>query len=232
MFFLIVYRLINDISIGTITNEGYKTVKLTLSQTGNNTVECRYYKAEFTDSSKAAVIYVGGIGGGWDSPSKELYPKLSQKLAKENRINSLRIRFRYSTDLEESIVDVLAGIEFLTQKEGITSIALVGHSFGGAVVISAASIASENIVKAVVTLATQSYGTEGVSILKEGNCSILLIHGNNDKILSPYCSHYVYNNAHEPKELVLYDNASHSLDEVADKVFQKVYEWLLKNLLK
>jgi hypothetical protein len=30
--------------------------------------------------------------------------------------------------------------------------------------------------------------------------------------------------------LVLYDNASHGLDEVADKVFQKVYEWLLKNL--
>jgi pimeloyl-ACP methyl ester carboxylesterase len=223
--------LINDISIGTIINEGYRTVKLTLSQTGNNIVECKYYKAEFTDSSKAAVIYVGGVGGGWDSPSKGLYPRLSQKLAKENGIDSLRIRFRYSTDLEESIVDVLAGIEFLTQ-EGITSIALVGHSFGGAVVISAASIASENIVKAVVPLDTQSYGTEIVSILKEDNCSILLIHGNNDKVLSLHCSHYVYNNAHEPKELVLYDNASHGLDEVADKIFQKVYEWLLKNLIK
>ena len=223
--------MINDINIGTITNEGYRIVRLAISETKNNVVECRYYKAEFTDS-KAAVIYVGGVGGGWDSPAKELYPRLSQKLAKDDGINSLRILFRYSTDLEESIVDVLAGIEFLTRKEGITSIALVGHSFGGAVVISAASIASENIVKAIVTLATQSYGTEGVSILKEGNCSILLIHGNNDKVLSPYCSHYVYNNAHEPKELVLYDNASHGLDEVADKIFQKVYEWLLKNLIK
>ena len=109
--------MINDISIGTITNEGYKTVKLTLSQTGNNIVECRYYKAGFTDSSKAAVIYVGGIGGGWDSPSKELYPRLSQKLAKENGINSLRIQFRFSTDLEESIVDVLAGLNFLPNKK-------------------------------------------------------------------------------------------------------------------
>src|SRR5215211_6405834 len=157
--------------------------------------------------------------------------RLSQKLAKENAINSLRIQFRYSTDLEESIVDVLAGIEFLTQEEGITSIGLIGHSFGGAVVISAASIASENIVKAVVTLATQSYGTEGVSTLKEGSCSILLIHGNNDEVLSPYCSHHIYNNAHEPKNVVLYDNVSHSLDEIADKVFQKVHEWLLENLM-
>ena len=159
-----------------------------------------------------------------------MYPRLSQKLAEDDGINSLRIRFSYSTNLEASVLDVLAGIEFLTQEEGITSIGLVGHSFGGAVVISAASIASENIVKAVVTLATQSYGTEGVSRLKEGSCSILLIHGNNDEVLSPYCSHYIYNNAHEPKKLVLYDNASHGLDEVADKVFQKVHEWFLENL--
>lgn len=141
-----------------------------------------------------------------------MYPRLSQKLAEEDGINSLRIRFSYSTNLEASVLDVLAGIEFLTQEEGITSIGLVGHSFGGAVVISAASIASENIVKAVVTLSTQSYGTEGVSRLKEGSCSILLIHGNNDEVL------------------VLYDNASHGLDEVADKVFQKVHEWFLENL--
>ena len=224
--------MINDINIGTITNEGYRIVRLAISETKNNVVECRYYKAEFTDS-KAAVIYVGGVGGGWDSPAKELYPRLSQKLAKDDGINSLRILFRYSTDLEESIVDVLAGIEFLTQEEGITSIGLIGHSFGGAVVISAAaSIASENIVKAVVTLATQSYGTEGVSRLKEGSCPILLIHGNNDNVLPPYCSHYIYNNANEPKKLILYDNASHSLGEVADKVFQTVHDWLLENLIK
>ncbi len=220
--------MINDINIGTITNEGYRTVRLAISETGN-VVECRYYKTEVTDS-KSAVIYVGGVGGGWVSPAKELYPRLSQKLAEEDGINSLRIRFSYSADLEASVLDVLAGIEFLTQEEGITSIGLVGHSFGGAVVISAASIASENIVKAVVTLSTQSYGTEGVSRFKEGSCSILLIHGNNDEVLSPYCSHYIYNNAHEPKKLVLYDNASHGLDEVADKVFQKVHEWFLENL--
>ena len=41
------------------------------------------------DATKA-VIYVGGVGGGWDSPARELYSKLASKLA-SNGINSLRI---------------------------------------------------------------------------------------------------------------------------------------------
>lgn len=130
------------------------------------------------------------------------------------------------------MLDVLAGIEFLTQIEGLTSIGLIGHSFGGAVVISAASVASENLVKAVVTLSTQSYGAEGVSTLKEGECSILLIHGNNDGVLPPYCSSHIYNKAKEPKKLILYDDASHGLDEVAYEIYQKVYQWFAENLAK
>ena len=143
--------MINDINIGTITNEGYRTVRLTISETGE-VVECRYYKAEVTDS-KSAVIYVGGVGGGWDSPAKELYPRLSQKLAEEDGINSLRIRFSYSTNLEASVLDVLAGIEFLTQEEGITSIGLVGHSFGSFVARQVA-IAHPERVAALVLIGT------------------------------------------------------------------------------
>jgi hypothetical protein len=47
--------LINDIKIGTITNKYYRTIKLVISETGNNVVECRYYKAEVIEG-KAAVI--------------------------------------------------------------------------------------------------------------------------------------------------------------------------------
>jgi hypothetical protein len=49
------------------------------------------------------------------------------------------VRFRHPTRLEESILDVLAGINYL-QSEGMKVIALTGHSFGGAVVIQAAAI--------------------------------------------------------------------------------------------
>ena len=87
-----------------------------------------------------------------------------------------------------------------------------------------------NVIKTVVTLATQIYGTEDVSKLKDSECSILLIHGNNNDVLSSYCSSYVYKNAKEPKHLVLFDNASHGLDDVSEQVFQSVYQWLLENL--
>jgi dienelactone hydrolase len=51
---------------------------------------------------------------------------------------------------------VLVGVNFLKQG-GVDYIALVGHSFGGAVVIMAATMSTE--VKAVVGLSSQTYGT-------------------------------------------------------------------------
>ncbi len=180
---------------------------------------------------RSAVIFVGGAGGGWDSPARGLYHSLSVRLSKDMGISSLRVRFRHSTDLDSSVKDVLAGIEYLTKWEKLTSIGLVGHSFGGAVVISSAALVADT-VRTIVTLSTQSYGTEGISKLKEGQCAVLLIHGNNDDVLSPYCSIYVHKKAKVSKQLIIYDSASHSLDEVADKVHQKVYEWIIRNLDK
>jgi homoserine acetyltransferase len=62
-------------------------------------------------------------------------------------------RYRYPTDLDESITDVIASIKFL-EHAGIRSVGLVGHSFGGAAVIKAA-IDVPNIVKTVITLSTE-----------------------------------------------------------------------------
>ncbi|MDQ3837356.1 MAG: alpha/beta hydrolase, partial [Thermoproteota archaeon] len=60
--------------------------------------------------------------------------------------------------------------------------------------------------------------------------SKLLIHGNRDKVLPFYCSQQVYSRAHKPKQIVLYEGASHGLDEVSDEVYELVYNWLVNNL--
>jgi len=99
------------------------------------------------------------------------------------------------------------------------------------VVIFSAAL-SKDIAKTVVTLSTQSYGTGGISKLRENKCSALLIHGNSDLVLSSYCSSHIYNKAKEPKQRILYDNASHSLDEVADEVFHKVQKLLVEKISK
>jgi pimeloyl-ACP methyl ester carboxylesterase len=199
---------------------GYYPVKLTTPQ---GIVHCRHYRIE---AAKKAAIWVGGIGGNWDTPARELYPQLCQDLMHEG-VTSLRVRFRHSTDLEESVLDVLAGISYL-EDAGVEAIALIGHSFGGAVVIQTA-VQSEAVC-AVVTLATQSYGTSAVPELAS-RCSLLLLHGVADPILSPLCSRYVYNLALEPKRLVFYPDATHGLDEVADEVHQMMRVWIVEQLI-
>lgn len=237
--------------IGEWHSDGYRPVQLTLN---NTIVHCRYYTPADTtaagitpennatsndgatdsaedsaeDKIKTAtqgVIWVGGVGGGWDSPAQQLYPRLAQILLRSN-IASLRVRYRQPTQLEMSVMDVLVGIRFL-QDQGIESIALVGHSFGGAVVIQAA--AETLAVKTVVALAPQSYGTEMVDELAT-RCSLLLMHGTADPVLSPACSEQIYEHALDPKQLIFYPDAGHSLDEVADEVETVLQQWMIEQL--
>jgi hypothetical protein len=152
--------LVDYVNLGEITNDGYTPVRLVTSRGGGGGVDCRYY---YTAGASNAVIWVGGVGGGWDTPAKGLYPHLCQKLIIKD-INSLRVCFRYPTDLCESVLDVIEGIHFL-ERQGIESVGLVGHYFGGAVVIQAAAAdASSNTVRTVVTLSTQRYGAQGVCL--------------------------------------------------------------------
>jgi pimeloyl-ACP methyl ester carboxylesterase len=127
--------------------------------------------------------------------------------------------------LRESALDVLAGITFL-EDEGVDAVGLVGHSFGGAVVIQAA--ANHARVRTIVTLGTQSHGTEPVADLGP-RCSLLLVHGTLDRVLPASCSRDVYALAREPRQLRLLP-AGHALDEVADDVFELVRDWLLLKL--
>lgn len=168
--------------------DGFESV---IIETSRGKIECRYYAAKGADK---AVIMVGGIGGGFDTPANGLYPRLCKELS-DSGISSLRVRFRYPTDLAEAVMDVLAGIQFL-KEEGIIRFGLIGHSFGGAVVVQAAH--NESAVKTVIALSTQSLGISPISNLVEG-VSVLLIHGDEDETLLSENSVYAYSLAHEPK---------------------------------
>lgn len=204
----------------------YQLVKL---DTQRGEIVCRYYSSNTHNPAAVAVVYVTGVGGGWGTPAIGLYPRLCCSLARIG-IDGLRVRYRHPTDLLESVFDTLAGIAFLREEHRIKAIGLVGHSFGDAVVIQAAVQASE-IVSTLVTLATQSYGAAHViSKLKHGT-SALMIHGSDDKVLPAYCSEEVYQKAHDPKQIVLWEGAGHGLDEVSEEVYELVYDWLVNSLL-
>ena len=117
----------------------------------------------------------------------------------------------------------------LLEAEDVESVALVGHSFGGAVVIQAAA-ASES-VKTCVPMSTQTYGADPAADLGP-RCSILLAHGKADEILPHRCSEYVYRIARDPKKLLLKDGARHGLDEWSEELPGILREWIRAELRK
>jgi len=174
-----------------------------------------------------AIICIGGFDGGFDGPAEGIYATLAEDLLKDG-IGSLRLSYRVlgsPGNVEEAVYDVLAAVSFLSAEE-TGRIGLVGHSFGGAVVISAAALSPQ--VSAVVTMSTQTAGTALTP--RVAPRPLLLIHGKEDRRLSPDCSRYVYRMAGEPKELVILPGARHSLRQRREELRQFLRRWLVEKL--
>lgn len=176
--------------------------------------------------TKLGVVWVGGAGGGLDGPARGLYPEACERLQAAG-VAGLRLHYRQPNELANCVLDTLAGVAFLA-CEGATKVALVGHSFGGAVVISAG--ASSKNVKAVVPMSSQTYGTELTPAVAPR--SLLLIHGMNDDVLPDRCSRQIYAAAGEPKEIKLYPGAGHGLDEVRQEVLDLLVRWIPEQLAR
>ena len=189
--------------------------------TDGGTFDGRFHEAP---EGRAAVIWVGGAAGGLDGPAGGLYQRLAERLAPE-RIASLRLDYREPNDLDSCALDALTGVAYL-ESMGRTRVALVGHSFGGAVAITAGVENPE--VAAVAALSSQTYGTGAVSYLSPR--PLLLIHGTDDEILPDACSRDLYNRARQPKEMLLYPGCRHGLEECRDDVDRDLHAWLKKVL--
>lgn len=169
------------------------------------------------------IIWVWGARGGFAGPAGGLYRDLSEEL--KDDITSVRIDYRMPNNLQECVMDALVGVSFLTGT-GHSEIALVGHSFGGAVVITAAPYSDD--VKAVAALSSQTFGARGAD--KVSPRPLLLAHGESDTRLPSYCSEQIYSWAEQPKELILYPGAEHGLMECADELRETLSDWLRANL--
>ena len=173
---------------------------------------------------RGGVIWVCGALGGLEGPSFGIFKVLSEELVSEG-LASFRLDYRFPGDLAPCITDVVAGAYYLGEL-GVERVALVGHSFGGAVVIQAGILSDR--VKAVVGLSSQTYGATGVEGLSPK--PLLLVHGERDRNLSVDCSRHIYQWAREPKELVIYEDNGHFLRECHEELKGLLKKWLVKKV--
>lgn len=175
------------------------------------------------EGGTGAVICVGGAMGGLDGPADNLYRDLPGLLAAQ-AVTVLRLEYRSPNNFEECVLDLLAGCSFL-KGIGASSIVLAGHSFGGAVVIKAGQLHPS--VMGVASLSPQLFGTRQVEELGR---PLLLVHGMADSVLDHEASEDIYRRAQEPKRIVLYAEAGHSLIQVKDELRALLAEWILARL--
>ena len=194
--------------------EGQERLRL-LTDAG--AVECRWHPAP---AGNAAVLWVFGAGGGLGGPAGGLYTRLGQQL-RPRGVASLEVAYRHPGRLGECVQDVLLGLAWLA-GEGRRRVALVGHSFGGAVVITAGA-ASEAVI-AVTALSSQARGTEAAAALSPR--PLMVMHGMDDEILPDACSRDIYERARQPKELILYPGCRHGLDQCREELDRDLAGWL------
>jgi pimeloyl-ACP methyl ester carboxylesterase len=166
--------------------------------------------------AETGFLMVGGALGGFSGPGGTVYGDVASRLA-EAGISSLRLHYRRPNDLPECVMDVLLALKWWT-GQGLDRAVIAGHSFGGAVAISAGALITE--IRGVVGLASQTAGTETVEHMKDK--PILLLHGDADPVLPKVCSENIYERANEPKELVILPGCGHLMAEAAGEITERL----------
>jgi fermentation-respiration switch protein FrsA (DUF1100 family) len=184
--------------------------------TSTGILTCRHHPSD----GDRAILWVFGAGGGLGGPAGGLYTRLGHAL-QPSGIASLELDYRQPGRLPECVLDVLTGINCL-ETFGKNRIVLVGHSFGGAVVINA-GVLSDAVI-ALAALSSQTAGTDQVAGLSPK--PVLFIHGEDDEILPAACSRELYARAGEPKGIILYPGCRHGLDQCQNALDRDLTAWL------
>ena len=166
------------------------------------------------EGGTGAIVCSGMVG-----PAGGVYGRLPT-LLRPYGITVLRLAERVPSNLEECVLDVLAGCSFL-QGVGAEGIVVLGHSFGGAVAVGAGGL--HPLVKGIVAMSSQLHGTRKVHL---HHVPLLLVHGGSDGVLHYDASEDIYARANDPKRLELYEEAGHSLMGIEDRLDALLTEWI------
>lgn len=175
---------------------------------------------------RTAAVLLSGAGGGVAGPSS-IYLSLACKLASLGRgIPVLRLDYRYPARTAACVGDARAGMAYLRDMYGLDRFVLVGWSFGGAVVFSAA--ADDARVVGCAAVASQAAGADGIRRLAPR--PLLLVHGSGDNTLAVGCSQRLWHMYGErgDRQLQVFQGDNHSLAGNAETVEQMLCEFVAR----
>jgi pimeloyl-ACP methyl ester carboxylesterase len=170
--------------------------------------------------AKRAVVACGGAMGGLLGPAHGMYQRMGVEWAAQG-IATLRVSYRTPNDLDACCIDVAAAVQ-LAVGEDAEQVAVMGHSFGGAVAVRV-GVALPTMVAGVVTFATQSAGCEVAGGLAPR--PLLMFHGERDEIL-PVEASMVVREIAGAGELIVLPNDGHLLGRSGDVMEERLREWL------
>jgi fermentation-respiration switch protein FrsA (DUF1100 family) len=81
------------------------------------------------------------------------------------------------------------------------------------------------LVKAVVSMASQTYGT--VQVAKLAPRPLMLVHGSDDEVLPSACSEEIYRRAADPKQMEIISGANHNFEEHVEELTELITGWVL-----
>ncbi|HET8646957.1 MAG TPA: dienelactone hydrolase family protein [Vicinamibacteria bacterium] len=172
------------------------------------------------EGGTGAALLVSGAAGGLDGPADGIYVRIAEAL-RGRRVSTLRLHYRQPGEFDECLLDVLGALSFL-KGIGAERVVIVGHSFGGAVAIRAGVLSP--IVSGVAAMSSQLHGAREVAELSPR--PLLLVHGMDDQVLEATASETIYAWAEEPKRLVLYAGAGHSLVQCQAELYDLLTDWI------
>ena len=199
-------------------------------------------KAIINECGEHFIICCHGL---YSSKDSKKYVEISA-LACKNGFSSVRFDFRgcgesqgnfYESTLSNRLRDLHEVVEYVMQNYN-ASISLIGSSFGGMVAIA---YVYKNGVKPVVTISTP-YKIDGIEknfvedamkydlleMVKKVS-HMLIIHGRNDELVPFEHAEKLYENAMEPKKILLF-NSDHSFSDDVErrKALEEAIAWIKK----
>ena len=175
-------------------------------------------------ASNLGLIFVTGVDGGFIEPADGIFSMLATQFNHQG-VSAVFVQYRRPGELDPSLEDAQAAAFFL-KAQGVSRIAILGWSFGGAVITRAAAMIPEIVT--VVGFAPQSRDTVPI----QDTQSILLIHSEDDENVPISASEEIL--AETPtgsrREFFRVAGLNHHLDGALPSLAPVVTRWLAHEL--